>query len=943
MLRALRGVRVVQPRLTGMGFAPCVSSADLIPVTWCEGKPQGRQKEKLERMCNTLERQVRENPTSSNLHLAALTRLVFFADREAQVERALTYLQEALDLESEPSRRARLLADVSGAHLVLAERTQSAVELAAALEASLHAIELEPGQPEATFNHQLGLHLLGVELGAPDTDEPWRAELERRLPPPELPPTRKPCGPQKELRLALDSWAASPSIGGLFELVLGQACWQGQEDRFYADVFSAAQRDPRLAARSWRTHRAAQAALAEFQPTAAAGSLRELRGLSPPEPIRLAGQLQDAIVSFYDNDYTRASARLDSLASEARQTSYFELAALASRMGALIAEVQGDYGRALELAHAALDAARRSASPETEAEVRTVWIELLEKVGREEEAWVGVIEVLRHLETRQQPKVRVAALRMAADLAHSRGFDRVALALHDRSVALTAELAPESKAAALQLRSELLAKLGHTDRAWEDLTLARNLVQVEVSDEAVRGTLEDDLLLLEGTSAGEETARRAALVEAVGRYRAAGYGHRILDAQLQLARVEKASGDPSSARTNLEAALAELSVQVTRVPTWREATALVAAARPLVDELIGLQLESDPPRAILQTLASYFGLRTKSPGAQRPGELPNSMQRLTTFVRDDELVLLFEAGGIVRLERSRVDRIELLQLRERLLRQLSSSSPESRLETTTGRLSSLVLAPFLEQLVPEKTLVVFADDVLAGLPFNLLPVGTGGEILIDRFDVHYSSTLEPPIAVGALHSMLVVGISKGPQGLPPLPGAITEARGIARLYTASTLLRDEQAQPEPILAELEAKEGAHLAGHFVVNTRSPLDSFLVLLEPTSENPGKLPLSAILGTPKPRLRLLVFSTCDTGRGLPRAPHGLASLANAISEAQTRSSVLALWPVADEPGGRIAVAMHQHLQAGRSLAAALRLAQLGHRDGHPGSWAALAAFD
>src|SRR5262245_7560043 len=159
---ALAGSRYVQPRLSGLqGFGHCTSSNDFIPVARC-GKPLDPELlARLGQIERRLEKQLAAHATADQLHGAALVRLVAGSSRSSLVETAVTYLREALAVEEDPLRQAELLTDLAGAHLLLAERVQSPLEVATALEAALHALELNPSSPEARFNQQLALVLLG--------------------------------------------------------------------------------------------------------------------------------------------------------------------------------------------------------------------------------------------------------------------------------------------------------------------------------------------------------------------------------------------------------------------------------------------------------------------------------------------------------------------------------------------------------------------------------------------------------------------------------------------------------------------------------------------------------------------------------------------------------------------------------------------------------------
>lgn len=938
---ALAGSRHVQPRLSGLKkFESCASSDDFIPVARC-GKPLDPELlVRLGQIERRLKKQLATQATADQLHGAALVRLVADSSRSSLLETAVTYLREALGVEEDPLRQAELLTDLAGAHLLLAEQLQSPLEVATALEASLHALELNPSSPEARFNQQLALVLLGLDSVAPQSiSDPWTDELRHRLLPERPETSPQDCPSESAFRRSFSAWASKPDAETEKFLPKARSCWTGAEDRLYADLLDRATSDPGPTARAWKTYDLAETAFRNQKIEEAERHLRALQALRPPPPIALMARRIAAALSYQRGDQDHSRALFETLAADAATTSYFRLEGESRRMLAVISQIRGEIGEAFRQCQLAYEAARKTGSPSLEAGVANLRAEILERIGREEEAWRAVVEILRSSSQEQGQIIEMMALRGAARLAQSRNLSRVAKALYDRGVEIGETLGPAVAVSSLRTRGEFLLDLGQADLARSDLTLARKILAESPLPPPVTATIESDLLFLEGKVAKEPGRRRAALEAVVASYRATDYDFRILSAQLALAELQRDQGDASAALATLDAALGDLAEEVAGTSQWSDAPALVTAARPLIEELVALKLEYGSAEEVRRTLGTVFGLRSGAAHLQEIETLPPGEQRLTTFALPREVMILFESGGELVLERRPVDRARLGELRERLLLQLRNQAPEARLSATSAPLSRLLLEPVLSRLSSEDSLTIVADDVLAGLPFHLLPAGANGELLLDRVAVRYATDLRRHPERPAPESMLAVGISSKSSDLPPLPFAGPEASEVAALYPEHKVLLDPDS--DTLQRAFLKADAVHVSGHFIANTRSPLDSYLAL---GGEAPAdRLSLRQLLSSPSHRPRLLYLSACDTGRGLPPSAHGLASLAQAFTSAGIEQTLLTLWPLEDRLGKSIAASFHRRLLAGEPAAEALRAAQFEHRGEHPGRWGPLVLMD
>ena len=939
--RALGGLRPIQARLTGLDFAPCSSTHDLIPIARCGEPIDPSRVERLRSITRQLHGQLEQTPGSDELQAAALLTLAIAGDQPTRVQFAIALLREARDLEPDSRRRAQILADLAAAHLQLGELLQSPLEIAVALEEALHSLELDPAGVAGAFNRDLALAFLGVEELRDAAADTWRSEIESRL---HYRKSFRSSGPEthclsrRDMRRALDAWASDITLASQDQLSVQGACWKTSEDRFFADLLSAAESTPRPTAAAWKELRDAEATLRRFDLESAATKINALQGHTLPLPLVLAARVPEATLAYQHLAYSDALEILEPLAEEAKTASYSAMAAQVHRLIALIYEIRGEYGAAFHHLDQALERARAAHSKTLEAATLALRVELEQRVGREEEAWRTLTEALLRLHPATQRHQRLISLHTAASLARSRELYRTAAVLHAQAVSTAAEVGPVPRILALKNRCEHHLEIGRHDLARDDLETARQVLTHEVSDPGTLATLDADLLFLEGQAAESLNKRRQALVATVEHFRSSGYDLRILTARGALARLHLEAGDSERATGELRSALAELEEQVRDVNSWADATALVAAARPLTDTLLDLELGRREPSEALATLARFLGLRTGAPTARATS---SESQRLSYFVRDDEVLIFLEVAGELHLLRHPATRENLAELRQLLLLQLRSYASEARIAATSLKLSRILIDPIVEMLAPGKPLVILADDVLAGLPFALLPAGSSGQLLIDRHPLSYTTDLHPAPTPTTPRTFLAVGVAAPVRGLSPLPTAEQEASQVAALYPSADLLIADEANAPNVGSGLGDYDAVHVASHFIVNLRYPLASYLALTG-AEEASSQLTLEDLHRLAPAGLSLLYLSACDTGRGLPPSARGLHSLAQVFASIGIERTVLSLWPLEDEIAADISIAFHRALSGGDPAAEALREAQLRHRDQHPTLWASLALY-
>lgn len=167
-----------------------------------------------------------------------------------------------------------------------------------------------------------------------------------------------------------------------------------------------------------------------------------------------------------------------------------------------------------------------------------------------------------------------------------------------------------------------------------------------------------------------------------------------------------------------------------------------------------------------------------------------------------------------------------------------------------------------------------------------------------------------------------------------IPAALEEARQVSELVADATLFQGEAAGLEPLRQGLAAGDVTvlHLACHGLFRADNPHYSALKLAD------GWLVAREVEGMAL-NGALVALSACESGRSDIKPGDEILGLSRAFLAAGATTLVVSQWLVHDDSAAAIMVRFYQELRAGRDPAAALRLAQVAHRETrpHPYYWA------
>ncbi|HET9226997.1 MAG TPA: CHAT domain-containing protein, partial [Thermoanaerobaculia bacterium] len=280
-----------------------------------------------------------------------------------------------------------------------------------------------------------------------------------------------------------------------------------------------------------------------------------------------------------------------------------------------------------------------------------------------------------------------------------------------------------------------------------------------------------------------------------------------------------------------------------------------------------------------------------------------------------------------------------------------------------SRLYAELLEPALSELPPGiRRLVLVPDDFLHRLPFSALRGEPDSEPLAERYEItltpsatlwlRWRQTRPEPAATPALVFADPVTLATlggpagersatflGPLRLGKLPHARTEGKAVVRHLGGGELLVGEKASETYIKGTGAGSFGLlHFAAHAVTDGVNPDRSGIYLSPGDSKEDGVLQSREIaeldLGG-----RIIVLSTCESALGEILRGEGVMGLARAFFQAGAHTVVASLWKLRDDYGAALFDRFYHHLGEGKTVAAALRAAQLDRiEDGAPAeAWA------
>jgi CHAT domain-containing protein len=259
------------------------------------------------------------------------------------------------------------------------------------------------------------------------------------------------------------------------------------------------------------------------------------------------------------------------------------------------------------------------------------------------------------------------------------------------------------------------------------------------------------------------------------------------------------------------------------------------------------------------------------------------------------------------------------------------------------QISKTVITPVAAK-IPQGTqqILIVPAGYLNYLPFPVLLL-PDGRTLVEAFAVSYLPNASAlcylgngtqkggELFLGALGAVAV-------DGMPPLPGTLTETAGIAATYPKAQRVSGAAFTHDVAQQALLTADTVHFATHGLLEEDAPLFSAL-LTSPAAGKPSRLSLYEVAGM-RIRARLVVLSACETGLGTLQRGDEITGLTRTFLTAGADTVLASLWKVSDESTAVLMQQFYRGLAHGLKPAAAVREAALAVRAKypHPFYWAA-----
>lgn len=913
----------------------------------------------------------REGADPAALQAAALVNLLFATSSGNRLNQSISYLQSAAAMAERP---APMLADLAGAHLLLAEQNRDPQELFKALDAAQRALQAEPRNVTARYNAAEALDRIGLreqsiagwtQYLASDATSAWADHARLRLralsppQPPQVPaPTATPAemtayaaaAPKEARELGWDQllgeWGGAV-LGGDSALAqtrldqaaaLGAALAQGG-DASLADATAAIRRRARHRAgirhlaglhRDLAEARAAQLATDHSR---ACPTFRRVLGGADQVALREWALTFVGLCAAYGPG-TDASALAD-LAARANGRAYPALAARRWWVAGVALRDDGRHDEALDAYDNAGRLFMRAAERENAATMRMLAGNTHTELGNAEEGYTllhGALADLRGFPGSLGLHNVLYALRNAT-LAD--GLPFAALRIQDEAVAGAEGMEPFYRAETRLARARLylVAGLGYgeTDvRAAAEITSRlpgghhRDWLDADLHETRAQAALTTD------------PARAAVELDSVVAY--FSIPARLVPALFTRAEAQLAAGRRESAVADLRRAAELLDRQRAHVESAQLRASLLEHSRRVFDRAVMLSLQAGRTEEALdfveRSRASFSSVGRAADWARRPLRPPEGHVAIELALVGDTLLAWTLAGGSLHLSRTTIARAELLRMIEIIRSALERRAPESAVLPRLESLYDQLIRPISGRLGPAGTpLMIVADGELSAVPIAALRDRERERYLLEDHPLRYASSLRDPV-VGAVPYTarapvtLVADPAFDRRAFPelqPLPGAAAEAAAVEGSYPGARVLAGERADGAAVRGSFTRGGIAHFAGHAVFDDARPERSFLVV---AGDGDGARITAAELERMDLRaLRLVVLSACQTSRASPGRSGGFAGLAGAFLAAGAGGVVGSLWRVDDGHTRVLMAAFHQAYRESGNPAEALRQAQLG----------------
>jgi CHAT domain-containing protein len=908
--------------------------------------------------------------------------------------------QALLAASREQPANARYLSDLATVQLERARLGLRPDDLPRALAAADRARRLDPSLREAWFNRALAASALSLSEEARgawteylkrDGASPWATEARTRLddlakPTPAAAWTAIEAGLRKSIDAAsaeravraqmtearnfietqlIPAWAAAVQSGqdasGELERLrmMAEAMRRVSGDALYPDAVAVIDRAQaqggdavRALAAAHQAYEQAAALFAQDRFPESAPKLIAAKAMleAAGSPLAHRAAIDIAGTSLVRNDYPGTLALVAAARSAGQPKGYTYVVARASWFEGLVAFAQSRLGDTQAHYEDTLATFERMGDAEQVALANNLLAALSYYLGDKQNEWKHRTAAFQGLVTSRSARFKSILLTTAAVSLRADDPD-AALTFHNAALASARESGRGMTVLeVLTQRSSTLVSLGREADAERDVQEARQLLTA-VNEPRLAELYELLIMAPEGDvqrqrSAAIAVATADRALQIIRRRNSPADRSRVPAFQLQLAKANIVWGRTDAAKVALADGIRAfeeeraLLADEGRVSTLDQAWQLFETSVQLAIE------EKDYPRAFAmaeraraRTLAEAKRVPAPQSLTETQAQLGASEAVVALNQFNDELavwVIRRDSVTVIKRPLARVDAARLIARQQDEIWQELSQPGASR------DLYNEVIRPAASALKGASKMVFVPDSTYQNASFAALWDASRGRFLVEDVTLGVAPSVNayvsarPSRADRATQNPLILG---GPQ-----ENADTDARAVAAVYPASSVLTGSAATRSRFLADAPEHSLVHVAARTATNQVSPLMSRLLLAdEPGRRYSGAVLGSEIAGRAMNQTDLVVIDEVETNNRV--RGEGTLSLARAFMAAGV-PAVLGTLPGANEDATRdLLIGFHREMSNNVSAEQALSRVQrnaIQQNGRRLGAWTALVLY-
>jgi CHAT domain-containing protein len=911
------------------------------------------------------------------LHTLALVELVSEDPRGTALDRSISNLRRAAGLTDRP---APVLADLSAALAIRAERTQAPRDLLEAYETAEQALDHDVRNLGALYNRALALDRFGLvdeaardwaAYLAVDSTSDWADEARRRrrlalaVQPPPRPAADASlveyagyaaADPEQAREMGMDEllpeWGEAVAAGNPADaadrLRRAAALGEALERRPGGDAslaeavraIGAANGNRAVTealARAHREYAGGRAALEALDFTFAAQRFASAEAGASASPILAAwARVYTSIALIQQGNWNDAEPILREAAS-----------ADSSLFPALIARALWTTGRTLghgERWETGLTDALRSAElfsrageRENEGSALNVLASIRFVLGEPDSGYAALHRSLDRMRRyRASPRLHNLLASSAASVSDD-GLQGAALRILDEDVRVADRTRHPFFAAEARLRrARSRAWRGHHGAATRDIRATKALAD-RITVLGARAWVQAELAETEAAlSIYTDPGAATRMLDSVAAFFTT-LPFRALPALVGGAEARLATGDRKGAAERLARAVRLLEQRRDSIRMEPRRAAIFDAARTVIDRVVLLELAEgrvDEALGLMDRARGSLASAAAPVAGDRDGvrAVPGEVALEYARVADTLLVWTVARSG-VEVYRTVLDTVRLARTIEALERNLQRGASETEVRPALSLLYEWLVRPVEARLGPGP-LVVVADGEIAAVPFAALYDTRRRRYLVQdhplRFAVSLREARRRPTAHPAVGVLLVADPAYDTREHPllqRLEHARQEVNAISGGYPGATLLEGENATRLALEAGLAKAGVVHFAGHAVFDDQRPERSYLVLAPHAGPSgAGRITAAELAKLNLSGVRLIVLSACRSVRSGRSRAGGFTGLAGALLAAGAGAAIGSTWEVDDRSTAALMEQFHHAYSTRRDGPAALRTAQL-----------------